>query len=281
MNFYNRPECITLSDYIDDYGTKSGIFVFKNFIPESLLEKLEASVNSKEEAPKEIEQNLIDWYADKTVTEIDGTFELWELISELLYPTWVIHPQISALRITPEHEGMYVHADSPGKDQCHRLFQTDTWRTCCLLDYGAVAYFGDFEGGAIHYPNLNSDGTPHKDNESGDGKGFEYSPNRGDLVIHSAFYPYEHGVRPISSGMRYAFSTFSLKAADNPGTFYNYKSEEYIKQVGKKTPGEIANWVRPLYENPQFTAEKIKEYKSSGLKGDELAEHFFADMVEN
>lgn len=279
MNFYDRPECITLSNYVDDYGTKSGIFLFKNFIPEDLLQKLEKSVNSKED-PEEIAANLIDWYADKTVTDIDGIFDLWEIISELLYPTWVIHPQTSVLRITPEHEGMFVHADSPGKDKCHRLSQIDTWRTCCELDYGLVAYFGDFEGGALYYPNLNSDGTPSKGSEDREDKVFEYSPTRGDLVIHSAFFPYEHGVRPISSGMRYAFATFSLKAADNPGTFYNYKSEEYIKQIGNKTLSEINNWGVPLYENPQFTKEKIKEFKASGLKGEELAKHFFSDMTE-
>jgi hypothetical protein len=279
MNFYDRPECVTLSKYVDDYGTKSGIFLFKNFIPEELLQKLEKSVNIKKN-PKEIQENLIDWYADKVVVDVDGSFDLWELISELLYPTWVIHPQTSVLRITPEHEGMFVHADSPGKGQCHRLSQIDTWRTCCELDYGLVAYFGNFEGGEIHYPNLNSDGTPHKDNEDGDGKGFEYSPNRGDLVIHSAFYPYEHGVKPITSGMRYAFAVFSLKAADNPGTFYNYKSKEYLEQIGNKNRINIMKWTKPIYENPQFTQEKIKEFKESGLKGDELSKHFFSDMIK-
>jgi hypothetical protein len=36
----------------------------------------------------------------------------------------------------------------------------------------------------------------------------------------------------------------------------------------------------PLKVNPQFTKEKIKEYQASGLQGEELAEKFFSDMIE-
>ena len=32
MLFYDRPDCINISPYVDAYGTKSGIFVFKNFL---------------------------------------------------------------------------------------------------------------------------------------------------------------------------------------------------------------------------------------------------------
>ena len=37
MYFYERPDCITLSSNVDPYGLPSGIFLFKNFIPEELM----------------------------------------------------------------------------------------------------------------------------------------------------------------------------------------------------------------------------------------------------
>jgi hypothetical protein len=278
MNFYDRPECITLSSHIDNYGTKSGIFLFKNIIPQDILNKIEASANSKSKSTK-YEENLINWYEDKILSDIDGILDLWEFLSEILYPNWVIHPQTGLLRITPDHDGMFVHSDSPGKHKCNLLSQTDSWKTCCELDYGVVAYLGQFEGGAIYYPNIKKDSTIKT--QPGDKDDcFEYTPERGDIVIHSAFHPYEHGVRPITSGLRFAFSNFSLKAIDNPGSFHNYKTPEYFDQLGLRSEKEIKNWGKPLKVNPQFSKDKIKEYKKSGLQGEQLSEYFFSDMVE-
>jgi hypothetical protein len=278
MDFYDRPDCITLSSHIDSYGTKSGVFLFKNILPKELIEKIEKSAYSKKVTTK-YDENLINWYEDKIISDIDGILELWEFLSDILYPTWVVHPQTALLRITPNHDGMFVHSDSPGKHKCNLLSQTDSWKTCCELDYGVVAYLGEFEGGAIYYPNIEKDATVK--NRPGDEEDcFEYTPERGDIVIHSAFHPYEHGVRPITSGLRFAFSNFSLKAIDNPGSFYNYKTQEYFDQLGSRSESEIKAWGTPLKVNPQFTKEKIREYQKSGLQGEELAEKFFADMIE-
>ena len=278
MNFYDRSDCITLSSHIDAYGTKSGIFLFKNIISEEMMKRIELSADSKSQ-PANYRDNLISWYSDKTVSEVDGLFDLWELISEILYPTWVIHPQLNLLRVTPDHDGMFVHSDSPGKHRCELLSQTDMWSTCCELDYGVVAYLGNFTGGAVFYPNIEKDATVK--NKPGDEDDcFEYTPERGDIIIHSAFHPYEHGVRKVESGIRYAFSNFSLKASDNPGTFHNYKTNEYFEILGNKTDKELLKWGTPLKTNPQFTMKKIREYQSSGLEGENLAKEFFSDMVE-
>jgi hypothetical protein len=277
INFYDRKDCLNLSPYIDEYGTKSGIFVFKKIIPESLLLKIEKEA-SDHERPIDYEKSLISWYSEKTTEHLDGLHDLWEIISEILSPGWVIHPSLNLLKVLPGDNGMFIHSDSPGKNMCHRLSQLDIWSTCCELDYGVVAYLGNWEGGAIFYPNIKPDGTVYPDGQGNSDDCFEFMPERGDLVIHSAFKPYEHGVREVTSGTRYAFSCFSLKKEDNPGTFYNYGTEEYYNQIGNKSVSYLSKfWIKPLIENPQFSDERIKEYKDSGLKAEELTETFFSN----
>jgi hypothetical protein len=281
MNFYDREDCINISPYTDEYGTKSGVFVFKNFISQNLIERIEKQLPEFNIDTFTYEKTLIDWYANKVSPAIDGIVEVWEEISELLAPTWVIHPASNLLTVKPGDNGMFVHSDSPGKKQCHLLSQPDVWSTCCELDYGVVAYFGDFTGGEVFYPNIREDGTLKGPEELGiDGPCLEYQPSKGDLVIHSAFNPYGHGVREVTSGIRYAFSNFCLKAVDNPGTFYNYGTPEYYNQIGNRTIPEITNWMEPLRPNPQFSDEKILEMQASGLKGEELSAAFFSDMKE-
>jgi hypothetical protein len=277
LAFYDRPDCLNISPYVDEYGTKSGIFVFKNIIPKDLIEKIESGLKALPEENDKYTETLINWYSEKMAKGVDGTLELWEFISELIGPEWVIHPSNNYIRVKPGDNGMFIHSDSPGKGQCHLLSQTDVWSTCCELDYGVCAYLGDYEGGAIFYPNIGLDGEVKTSDF--DGPCFEYTPQKGDIVIHSAFNPYGHGVREVTSGKRYVFSNFSLKATDNPGTFYNYGTPEYYKQIGNRTEEEINMWMKPLRPNPQFSSEKIKMYQESGLEGKDLAEAFFSDMI--
>lgn len=277
MNFYDRPDCLNVSAYTDAYGTKSGIFVFKKIIPESLMQKIEADAKIKDK-PINYEKTLISWYAEKTTEHLEGLHELWEFISDILAPNWVIHPTLNLLKVVPGNNGMFVHSDSPGKNMCHLLSQLDIWSSCCELDYGVVAYLGQWEGGAIFYPNIDTNGNPKKVTGDVNDPCFEYLPERGDIVIHSAFKPYEHGVREVTSGVRYAFSNFSMKKEDNPGTFYNYGSAEYTEQIGDKSIETLSkSWVRPLIENPHFSEDKIKQYQESGLVGENLTDKFFKD----
>jgi len=283
--FFDRPDCITLSSYIDAYGTPSGVFVLKNVIDPELINKIEQDLKLIEEKSLKNTSGLINWYVDKTVDPFVDTMYIWEKMSEILSPTHVLHPQAGLLKVKPGDDGMFIHADSPGKGQCHLLSQRDTWSTCCLLDYGVVTYLGDWEGGEVFYPNINPDGTI-KDHLKDGPECLEYKPERGDIIIHSAFDPYSHGVREVTSGIRYAFSNFSLKAIDNPGTFYNYGTSEYFEQIGKNvqeksvTDEQLKNWLQPLKINPQFTEEAILKMQQSGLEGEDLAKTFFADMKE-
>jgi len=277
--FYDKEECTTLVSSIDEYGTKTGVFVFKKIIPQHILDAVDEQLKEEENIVNIYKDTLIDWYAEKTTRPINNVIDIWEYISELIYPEYVIHPSRNFLKVKPGDGGMFVHSDSPGKGACHLLSQPDVFQTCCEIDYGLVAYFGDFEGGAVFYPNLNPDGTKKHDNF--DGPCFEYQPEKGDVVIHGAFSDYSHGVREVTSGVRYAFSNFVLKAEDNPGTFYNYKTKEYYNQIGDKSMEYELSWMKPLKQNPQFTEEKIRAMQSSGLKGKDLANEFFKDMVKD
>jgi len=243
--FYNRPDCIKLAD---------GIYVFKNYVPKDMHDKFVKKLESFNEKDFYEEGNAIDWYADKMSPNIDGIIELWEHISELIYPEYVINPQDKVITSRPGQAGMFVHTDSPGKEHAHELTQNDTYSTCSLIDYGVVTYLGDFTGGEVYYPVFNPDGTVKTENNL-EGE-LEYKPGQGDVVIHQSTFPHIHGTREVTSGTRYAFSCFATKASENPGSFYNYKTKEYYDLVGDKSPDRIAAWLTPLFNNKQFT-EKV------------------------
>lgn len=278
MAFYDRPDCIRLSKFVDEYGTESGIFLFKNAFPEDLVKSIELQLNAENEEDFTYDDTLISWYSDKLSPAVRGLHQAWEIIGDILGPEWVIHPQNNVLTVRPGHGGMFIHSDSPGKNQCNLLSQVDVWSTCCVIDYGVVAYFGEWEGGAVFYPGIDPETSLNRGFADNDNC-FEYKPERGDIVIHSAFAPYNHGVREVTSGVRYAFSNFSLKAIDNPGTFHNYNSPEYIAQIGDKSAEAVSKWMNPLRSNPQFSDADIKIMKDSGLEGEDLAEKFFAPLA--
>lgn len=276
--FYDREDCIKLSFGPDPYGTPSGVFVFENFFSDEQCKTVEDFLD-KNYSNFHYKDTLISWYANRITPPIPGIIDIWESLSELLYPEFVMHPSVSALAIAgPDDEGMFAHADSPGKNMCSSLTQNDLWKTCCELDYGLITYFGNFEGGEIFYTMINPDGSTKQ--YSG-GEMLTYKPKRGDVVIHGAFDPHNHGVKPVTSGKRYAYSNFVLRPEVNPGTFYNYKTPEYYNQIGNKSSENIMNWARPLKENPQFSRERIKIMQESGLEGKALAKAFPFDHDNN
>ena len=281
--FYDREDCIKASFFPDDYGTQSGVFIFKGFYTDEECKTVEDELKDYDLKEK-YRDTLISWYANKVSPPLASIHPLWEKASELLYPEYVMHPQGNVLIITPEmNEGMFTHSDSPGKGECHRLSQVDVWKTCCDLDFGLVGYFGDFDGGEIFYVNIDKDGN--RTDGIGEENCLTIKPERGDLVIHGAFAPHAHGVRPVSSGRRYAFSNFVLKAEDNPGSFYNYKTPEYYEQIKDKDTLTLEQftgiWMKPLKENPQFTKENINKFQASGLEGTELSDAYMGEFKEH
>lgn len=211
--FQNDPNIIKLDEKI---------FWYKNFISKEQVEL----VNSK--TPELLMAN--HWFDEiefKVTSSIPELVPVWNKISEFLYPEYVIHPIASMIYFRPGAQ-MLPHCDSPGEDMIEELSVPDVWSTCCVLSWGACVYFGEFTGGEIYYPNQNID--------------IPVQP--GDLVIHGALKSHEHGVRPVKTGTRFTYSTFSLSPEKNPGTFYNYGTKE--NEERQKNLGE---WLTPLYKN--------------------------------
>jgi hypothetical protein len=235
--FYNDPNIIKLHEKV---------FVYKNFIPQELVEKITGIANVEQEKKRlDYEIHKIDWYKDKVTNDIPELIEVWDLVSEFLLPTHSIHPELKLLIGREGGGGMFLHCDSPGEDNEHMLLSDDTWSTCCFLDYGAVAYFGDFDGGEIVYPFIN----------------VEYKPNPGDLVIHGAHYDCSHEVKEVTRGIRYAYSMFVLPKEKNPGSFYDYGTPEDLER--KSNPSE---WVEPLFVNPLFAKEEKIRIQQKALE---------------
>jgi len=245
--FYDRPDCIKLSEKI---------FVFKNIVPQNLIDTFVSNLADQPREEFKYEDSLINWYHDKVAPYVHGIHDIWEHISELLYPEYVVHPSANVLTVRPGDGGMFIHSDSPGKGCEDMLTQLDEFSTCCIIDYGLVMYMGEWTGGAIFYPNIRPDGTVKQDGEDREGPCLEYIPEPGDIVIHSSVTPYEHGVREVETGVRYAFSNFVLRADENPGSFHNYKSPGYYEAIGDRSPEAIQEWMAPLFRSE--TAHKLR-----------------------
>lgn len=233
--FKDREDCIVLAEKV---------FLFKNFISQEKVNEINSILDKfvEDDNTKESPEHPINWYHGKVTPIIPELLPIWESISEMLLPEYVMQPSC-VIQVMRPGQDMYVHEDSPGMDQDEDLESEDKWSACCSLEFGLVAYFGKWEGGEVYYPGI--------DNEFGE-KPLMIKPESGDIVIHSTYYPYAHGVKEVKSGYRYAFSNFVMKKEMNPGTFYSYGTPEH-----KERSKDINNWVDPLWENPLFPDGKM------------------------
>jgi hypothetical protein len=234
--FINRPDCQKLADNVE-------IYVFKNCVPKDLIDKYTEIFEAKPAEVYAEDTNAIPWYNDHMSPLVPELIDFWEHLSELIYPEYVINPQLQVIASRPGQTGMFIHCDSPGKGRADMLTQIDAYGTCSLIDYGVVAYFGTFEGGEIFYPAFDSNGNPRPDSERENPIGaLMYKPEPGDVVIHSAYAPYYHGTMPVTSGVRYAYSCFATDVTIAPKTFYHYKSPEYKEKVKDRSDQSLKNW---------------------------------------
>lgn len=218
--FYDNPGFTKLADKV---------FVYKGFVPKEKVDQINSIANSFSKDKTSITEDyaVIDWYRDKTTPLIPELIDVWDAASALIAPEYIIHPNLSLHVIRPGDGGMFIHTDSPGEGMEEELTQIDRWNTCCIIHYGLVVYFGDFTGGETFYTKLD----------------LEYAPEPGDLIIHGAHYDCEHGVKEVTSGVRYAYSNFMLPIEKNPGTFPSYGTDEDLK---RKQDGLINIWNNPI-----------------------------------
>lgn len=257
------------------------LFIYRKFINGDLLKKINSTLKKHMNGP--IVDHNVDWYNSRFTTIVPQMHEVWEKASELIYPELSMHPQLCLLRAKVGEPGMFFHSDAPGAphEDCgpscatcditsRLLISSDVWNTCCRLHYGLIVYFGDFKGGEVYYPNFNrnaewvGDFKPYHNKEE-----LLVKPENGDLIIHGSHNDYCHGVKEITSGIRFAFSNFVIPSHTNPGTFFNYKSKEYNDQINKiksnhSEPLEAwSTWCRPvngyLWQPPSEVVEERKK----------------------
>jgi hypothetical protein len=217
--FYDNPKVQKIHDKI---------FYYPDFIPTEKVKEINEAMK-KYERKDLVERDYsdpIEWYSDKLSPVLPELMEVWEMLSEFLAPEYIIHPALHLQCIHPGDGGMFLHCDSPGEGNHDMLTQTDKWNTCCVIHYGAVIYFGEFEGGENLYPN----------------QGLEFPVKPGDLIIHGAHSDYQHGVKEVTSGARYAFANFVLPKEKNPNTFFVWNTPEE-----KERRKDLINlWLRPI-----------------------------------
>ena len=234
------------------------VWIYRNFITEEenetimrLMREHEASYKDSKDAFVFRDQ-YIDWYKDKTGPSMPELKPIWDRLSAMLYPEHYIHPQLFVNVMRPGDEGMFVHADSPGMNMEHELTQLDRWSTCCRLSHGVVAYLGDYEGGEIFYPNIESDGRI-KDRPGDPEDCLEVNVRPRDVAIHGATHPWEHGVRKITSGIRFAYSNFCMEKEHAPGTYELFNPEKHPFMTDRK---EILKWNETVYPETTFCKKK-------------------------
>ena len=219
--FYSNPGFTKLADKI---------YVYKEFVPKEKVEEINEimSQNLTEELINYGNKfQNVEWYKGKTSILIPELIDVWNAASELISPEYIIHPNLNLQIIKPGDGGMFLHQDSPGEDMEEALTQPDRWNTCCIIHYGLVIYFGEFTGGETYYPRQNLD----------------YAVQPGDLVIHGAHTDCEHGVREVTSGIRYAYSNFMMPIEKNPGTFPSYNTKEDLERTAA---GLVNVWNTPI-----------------------------------
>lgn len=202
------------------------IWYFEGFLSQEEIQTINNIAKDKETTP-----HPFDEHSFSRTDVIPELFDVWKKVSDLLYPTHVVHPYLSLLTY---QKGSYMepHCDSPGEGNHDKLTVPDAWSTCTVLDYGVCVYFGDYTGGEVYYPNQN----------------IEISVKPGDLLIHGALSEYQHGVKEITSGVRYSYSNFALPLDKSPGTFPKYKSKDY-ERLTSNEKDLLTIWAAPQKEN--------------------------------
>lgn len=182
--FIKNPNLISLDDEI---------FLYPSFISQDELINIFNNLNLQEDSLY-LQSAKNEWYNNKLTKKIQPLLSVYAKIKDLVYPEYEILPDLSITRLETG-QSMYVHADSPGEDSQDIIYSDDPYGTCHVVKYGTVVYLNDdYSGGEIYYPKRN----------------ISYKPKAGDLIIHSAFDEYSHGVKEVLSGTRYVYANFMI-----------------------------------------------------------------------
>lgn len=182
--------------FTQPFGEDLEIYVYENFLSEDELAYLTSHIEKANvEGLWESEPgNTVDsgnWKnRNLFLQRTDETLALEEKVAKAYSEKIAKLPEIGAnkqfkglgpINRTTTGQGLPVH-DDMGPPELD-----------LPVAHGLILYLNDdFTGGELYYPDL----------------GLEISPKQGLLVAHSAAKKYSHGVREVTSGIRYGLTMF-------------------------------------------------------------------------
>ena len=179
---------------LDEIGDE--VYIYKGFLSKEevnkylkiILDQKEWTDGSKFNKPT-IEAFGNDVFGD-IIKKIQDNIALENMFVEFT-------PGISKMK---QGKGMDEHSDdcpycwNNRKNKSTQINMGDKESKRCVL-YGLVVYFSEFSGGEIYYPQ----------------QSLSFSPEPGDLVMHSTKLYCEHGVKPVIDGTRYSLAPYIVQ----------------------------------------------------------------------
>lgn len=121
------------------------LYYIPNFISKEEVDYINKLLKEREDKSTRHPFGELNYGVTGSLVEL---FPVWEKVSELLSPQYVVHPLLSMLHYK-EGASMEPHWDSPGEGHHEDLTLPDVWSTCCILEFGVCVYFGEFTGGEV------------------------------------------------------------------------------------------------------------------------------------
>lgn len=176
------------------------IYVYKNFLSKNECDRIVSLLDNLKES---------EWILDRPDTPVRRTDPFQEIISvrnkilKIVPDGLILGPASTATRLVSgdswgEHSDVHDFAEIEKKAAMY--IEGNPYEEKDLSVYGLVVYFNKFEGGEIYYPTQD----------------IIYSPDPGDLVIHSSSPICLHGVKPVISKKRYSYSNHMYKKVRVP-----------------------------------------------------------------
>jgi hypothetical protein len=177
----------------DEIGDQ--IYVYKSFLSKEEVEKylnIIESINPERWIDGlQFEKPGSDTFSDKIFGNI-----LKKMQDEIV-PNGLFLEDTPSITRVKSGVGMSEHSDDCW--HCKKIqdpsldFPEKILKRC--VKYGVVIYFSQFTGGEIYYPNQN----------------VVFTPEPGDMIIHSTNKYCKHGVKPVIDGIRYSMAPYLVE----------------------------------------------------------------------
>jgi hypothetical protein len=174
----------------------SDIYVYKNFLKEEEINSL-VQVFNKVKDNSLFQPDLVGTpFENRVSVPLDDLQNVLDKAKSLIGSSFSLHPNTS-INVMREGDSWGQHSDNHDFIEKRKLSlllkDGEPYQIVQDTKYGLVVYFNSVEeGGELYYSN----------------QGITYSPNPGDMVIHSAEENCIHGVNKILRGYRYSYSNF-------------------------------------------------------------------------